>query len=97
MDPFLFERSLSRISNWGYFNTCANWASSAVSFVICENVDASDYVLFGTPRAISQSIINLERITPTQVDIPLFGGEDAPHSIIGYDGNDSSSMGILGE
>ena len=83
---------IEQTSHWGYFNTFANWAEDAVQAVVSENVDSSDYAVFGTPRAISQSIINLETEHPTQRDIPLFGGEDAPCTSSGSASNGSSSF-----
>ena len=64
-------------ANWSYFYTCADWAHDAVMAAVSENVSASDYIIFGTPRAIAGSISTLEASHPTNYDIPLYGSEEA--------------------
>ncbi|MFA5343324.1 MAG: hypothetical protein WC381_05110 [Kiritimatiellia bacterium] len=68
---------VSAPSEWTYTHTCANWAEDAYHTATGETVDSSDYVIFGTPRAIAGSIVTLETAHPTTCDMPLEGGEDA--------------------
>jgi hypothetical protein len=75
---------------WGYFFTCADWASAAYAASTGESVSASDYVLFGTPRAISGSIKSLEDANPTQLLQPEGGGDDASSTSAGTSGGGSS-------
>lgn len=80
------------VADWTYLNTCANWAEDAVQAAVDETVDSSDMVLFGTPRAISESIEDLETDHPTSPDMPLDGGEDASSTTSGSGWGGSSFL-----
>ena len=73
-----FTDYITTACEWSYFYTCADWAQDGYRIASGETISASDYVLFGTPRAIGASISEAEALTPTARDIPLDGGEDAP-------------------
>lgn len=83
---------------WHYRYTCANWAGDGYRTATGETVSSSEFVLFGTPRAIGESIKALEGSMPTQRDIPYDGGEKAPTSSSGLDSSWSgSSFPLNGE
>jgi hypothetical protein len=67
-------------AEWTYFNTCANWAEGAVSAAVSENVESQDRLIFGTPRAVSESISDLESEEPTQPTAPRDAGVKAESS-----------------
>ena len=67
---------LNTTEDWTYLNTCANWAEGAVEAAVGETVDSSDFVLFGTPRKISESIQALEESDPTTKLAPRDSGAD---------------------
>ena len=67
---------MGQSADWAYLNTCANWAEGAVQAAVGEEVDSSDFVLFGTPRKISESIISLEAEEPTTGLEPRDSGAD---------------------
>ncbi len=76
---------------WSYFYTCANWAEDGYRIASGETISSRDYVVFGTPRAIGISIESAESVSPTQLDIPYDGGEDAiSSSSSSSDGAESS-------
>jgi hypothetical protein len=77
-------------ASWVYTYTCANWVEEAYYTATGETVDSSDWVIFGTPRAIAGSIITLETTYPTTNDMPLEGGEDASSTSIGSSWGGSS-------
>lgn len=77
---------LRKPAKWGYFYTCADWARDAYLSATGEEISASDYV-FGTPRAVSGSIIEKEQNAATSIDSPYDGGEEPPPT------SDSSSSG----
>jgi hypothetical protein len=81
---------VSASSTWGYTHTCANWAEDGYHAATGETVDSSDWVLFGTPRAIAGSIATLETAHPTTKDMPLDGGEDASSTSTGSSWEGSS-------
>lgn len=83
---------IGTVDAWSYFHTCANWAEGAVHAAVGENVDANDYLGFGTPREISRSIRDLEAANPTNVDKPRDGGEDAGSSSTGSSWGGSSFL-----
>lgn len=65
---------------WTPFYTCANWAEDGYRVATGETVSSEDIVIFGTPRALGESIADMECSEPTQRDIPFDGGEEAPSS-----------------
>jgi len=77
-------------AGWGYTYTCADWAEDAFHTATGETVDSSDWVIFGTPRAIAGSIITLETAHPTTSDMPMEGGEDASSTSTGSSWGGSS-------
>jgi hypothetical protein len=81
---------ISAPSEWGYTHTCADWAEDGYYTGSGETVDSSDWVLFGTPRAIAGSIVILETAHPTTRDMPLDGGEDASSTSTGSSWGGSS-------
>ena len=85
-----FEAFRMTYSEWGYTYTCANWAEDAFYTATGETVDSSDWVIFGTPRALAGSIIALETAHPTTSAMPLEGGEDAPSTSTGSSWGGSS-------
>lgn len=87
-----FDTFRNTTAEWTYFNTCANWAEDAAQATVGETVDSSDNVLFGTPRAVSESIEDLETDHPTSPDMPLDGGEDASSTTSGSGWGGSSFL-----
>jgi hypothetical protein len=86
LKPSQFQQLLNYITadhHWSYFNTCADFVEGAVRSVIGENVDSSDGYVFGTPRSISSSIINLESNNPTNEYEPRDSGAVAESSSSG--------------
>lgn len=77
-------------AQWRYIYTCANWSEDAYYAATRETVDSSDWVLFGTPRAIAGSIMGLETTHPTSSDKPLEGGDDASSTSTGSSWGGSS-------
>jgi len=61
----LFDTLVAANVEWRYTNTCASWASEVVDRLLDEDVDADDYGGFETPRELGQSILDLERTSPT--------------------------------
>jgi hypothetical protein len=82
--------ALCTYAGWGYTYTCADWAEDAFHTATGETVDSSDWVIFGTPRAIAGSIITLETTHPTTSDMPMEGGEDASSTSTGSSWGGSS-------
>lgn len=82
---------LRKPAKWGYFYTCADWARDAYLAATGEKISASDYV-FGTPRAVSGSIIEKEQNAATSIDSPYDGGEEPPPT-----SDPSSSGGWTGD
>lgn len=62
---------LAQTQTWTLTNTCADFASDAVQVAVGERVSASDFVIFGTPRSLGQSIASLESTDPTGAISPV--------------------------
>jgi LysM repeat protein len=78
--------------HWGYTYTCASWASDVVRRVVGEDVTAQDgatVYLSGTPRKLTQSILDRNAIKPTSRLIPLAPSGDGN----GLGDGKTSSMG----
>lgn len=66
------QAELSRSEEWAYTNTCASWASSVVSRVTGERINASELMgVTDTPRELSESIQELERERSTNRAAPM--------------------------
>jgi hypothetical protein len=59
---------------WTTTFTCASWASEAVFNATGINISATDFVVFGTPRAFGTSINTLESSRPSAALNPILGG-----------------------
>ena len=59
-----FSAYLNKSASWLYSNTCATWAANGFRYGTGTNVSAREWLLFGTPRTISNSIQNLSPSTP---------------------------------
>lgn len=62
---------------WSPLYTCANWAEDGYRVATGESISSSDLLVFGTPRALGDSIAEKESQSPTLRDVPYDGGEEA--------------------
>ena len=85
------KQFLATKCEWSVFYTCANWAEDGYRIASGETISSDDCVVFGTPRAIGKNIEKKESHSPTLVDVPYEGGEDAPSSSSGSEESSSES------
>jgi hypothetical protein len=57
-------------ASWRFTNTCAEWARDVVYKLTGESVSADDWMGFETPRQLGDSILALERRSPTSLSSP---------------------------
>jgi len=69
------EGELKQNVAWGYTHTCASWASEVTGRVTGENIDATEYGVFETPRELVDHLKELERSHPTAPGKPIEPGQ----------------------
>lgn len=70
------ERELKGSVHWGYTNTCASWAGDVSRRVTGERLDTSEVLgITDTPRQLSESIREKEKLQPTAPATPLPTGD----------------------
>jgi len=69
---------INRPDVWGYFNTCAAWATKVMREVVGTRISAVDYALFSTPRELGKELKFLEARFPTTRANPRHGEFQEP-------------------
>lgn len=59
------DQALSENVAWSYTNTCASWATTTLTKVTGQQLDAGELMLTDTPRELIESIRRAERLQPT--------------------------------
>ena len=67
----LLKKYIEMPAKWEYWYTCADWASDAINFVTKEKIDVNDWLWIGTPRELSQSIIEIEKTNHSTFQNPI--------------------------
>jgi len=67
------ERAIAILGSWAswrFTNTCAEWARDVVQKLTGEELAADDWLGIETPRELGNSILALERESPTSLTFP---------------------------